>query len=316
MSCKTSLYWILPAGGSTQLTKDRTNNINPRWSPDGGSILYDANMGVEAERAITPDLMTVDLQGNCKTLLSGWTVISAASFTPDGRRIVFIVRPTDGSPIGTKSDLYTLDLATLTVECRTAALKVGVGGYLSMDMPVAGIDAANTAVSDDGAFAITPVQAGGTNHAYRVALAGEEDCRALTDGDCAIYPQDLAGEKLLYARIELNAPPELWIQDLSSGERRQLTQLNAEHLERIQLPGNGAFTLAKPRWRASRGLVHETAGRRGALPPRFCTFTAARTQLMAMPSILISRCWRARATVCSFSIIAPRPDTAMHSPPR
>ena len=231
------IFLLDPDSGETkQLTDDRSNNINPRWAPDGRSILYDANMGVDADRAITPDLMTVDLDGNCKTLLEGWTVISAASFTPEGDRIVFVGRPTDGKPIGTKSDLYTLDLATNTIECRTANLSVGVGGYLSMDMPVAGISAANTQVSDDGAVAYVPVQAGGTNHVYGVALNGAEDCQSLTDGDCAIYPQSLVGDALLYARTELNAPPELWLQDLSTGENRQLTQLNAEHLARIKLP--------------------------------------------------------------------------------
>ena len=226
----------LASGTTRQLTDDRSNNINPRWSPDGGAILYDANMGIDADRAITPDLMTVDLDGKCKTLLQGWTAIGAASFTPDGDRVVFVGRPTDGKPIGAKSDLYLLDLATLEVECRTAALKVGVGGHLSMDMPVAGISAANTAVSADGALAYTAVQAGGANHIYCVALDGEEDCQQLTSGDCAIYPQSLVGGKLLYARTELNAPPDLWIVDCASGDDQRLTELNAEHLAQINLP--------------------------------------------------------------------------------
>ena len=226
----------LESGEARQLTEDRSNNINPRWSPDGTTILYDANMGVDADRAITPDLMTVDLDGKSKTLLAGWTAISAASFTPDGERVVFVGRPTDGKPIGTKSDLYVLDLATSEVSCRTSGLKVGVGGYLSMDMPVAGISTANTAVSADGAYAYTAVQAGGTNHIYRVALAGDEDWEAVTSGDCAIYPQSLVGDALLYARIELNAPPDLWILDCDSGNQERLTELNHEHLARINMP--------------------------------------------------------------------------------
>lgn len=226
----------LESGQARQLTDDRSNNINPRWSPDGATILYDANMGIDAERAITPDLMTVDLDGNCKTVLQGWTAISAASFTPDGEKVVFVGRPTDGKPIGTKSDLYVLDLATSEVDCRTAGLKVGVGGYLSMDMPVAGISIANTAVSADGAYAYTAVQAGGTNHIYRVTLDGDEAWEAVTSGDCAIYPQSLVGDALLYARTELNAPPDLWLVDCASGNNERLTELNAGHLARINLP--------------------------------------------------------------------------------
>ena len=226
----------LDSGEARQLTEDRSNNINPRWSPDGTTILYDANMGIDAERAITPDLMTVDLDGNTKTLIRGWTAISAASFTPDGERVVFVGRPTDGKPIGTKSDLYVLNLDTSEISCRTAGLKIGVGGYLSMDMPVAGISTANTAVSADGAYAYTAVQAGGTNHIFRVALADDEDWEAVTRGDCAIYPQSLVGDALLYARTELNAPPDLWILDCDSGNQERLTELNHEHLARINMP--------------------------------------------------------------------------------
>ena len=39
------IYLLDVAGGeTTRLTDDRTNNSNLRWSPDGATILYDANM--------------------------------------------------------------------------------------------------------------------------------------------------------------------------------------------------------------------------------------------------------------------------------
>ena len=54
----------LESGDATRLTDDRRNNSNLRWSPDGGRILYDASMRVDAARAMTPDLMSVDLAGS------------------------------------------------------------------------------------------------------------------------------------------------------------------------------------------------------------------------------------------------------------
>ncbi len=223
-------------GGISRLTDDRSNNSNVRWAPDGQSILYDANMRTDATRAMTPDLMVVDLQGNCSMLLGGWANTARAEYTPDGKRIVFVGRPDDGKPIGSKSDLYTLELASGELTCRTESLGVGVGGRLSLDMPVAGLSSCNTLVADDGAVAFSTVQRGGTDHIYRIALSGEEDYAAVTMGDAAVFPLDRRGQQLLYARSSLNAPPDLFLMDLANGEEQQLTRLNERQLAGIELP--------------------------------------------------------------------------------
>ena len=219
-----------------RLTKDRSHNSNPRWSPDGRRLLYDANMRPDAARAMTPDLMLVDLSGNQSALLTDWANVASASFTRDGTRIALVGRPNDGKPIGTKSDLYALDLASGDIDCRTSALDVGVGGNITMDMPVDGLSQQNLMLSADGDTAYATVQRGGTDHIYRVALSGPEAFAAVTTGDSVDFPLDLVGEQLLYARTKLNAPPDLHLADLASGASRQLTQLNTSFLDALDLP--------------------------------------------------------------------------------
>lgn len=226
----------IASGAIKQVSDDRGNNCNPRWAPDGRSILYDANMRFDNSRAMTPDLKTVDLEGRQTLLLEDWASVDKANFTPDGGRIVFVGRPDDGKPIGSKSDLYVLDLATGEISCRTQTLDVGVGGRLSLDMPVAGLNLPNLLVSDDGAYAYATVQRGGTDHIYRIALRGEEDCQPVTQGDCAVFPLDRQGEKLLYARTSLNAPPDLVLAERGGGASRQLSELNGKMLDEIALP--------------------------------------------------------------------------------
>ena len=226
----------LASGDIRRLTDDRRNNSNLRWAPDGASLLYDANMRVDAARAMTPDLMRVDLDGKATSVLDGWASIASANFTPQADRIVFLGRPDDGKPIGTKSDLYVLDLASGEIECRTEGLAEGFSGRLSLDMPVPGLNDWNIAVTDDGQSAFTAVQAGGTVQIYRVALSGEERWEAVTQGDSAVFPLDLVGERLLYAETSMNAPPELHIRELGNGAARQLTSLNAAHLADIAQP--------------------------------------------------------------------------------
>ena len=226
----------LASGQIARLTDDRFNNSLQGFSPDGASILYEANMREDAARAMTPELRMVDLDGQVTALVEGWASLSSASFTPDGQRVVFIGRPNDGKPIGTKSDLYVLDLASGHVECRSAGFDIGLGGRLSMDMPVAGLSECPVMISDDGSVALASVQRGGTDHIYRLALSGDEDIQAITHGDCAVFPLDRRGEQLLYARTSLNSPPDLWLMNLASGDARQLTALNAEMLSGMALP--------------------------------------------------------------------------------
>ena len=231
------IYVLDLAGGDiARLTDDRNNNSNPRWSPDGRSILYDANMRTDATPAIVPDLMSVDLSGNRSTLLADWANIESASFTPDGTRIAFVGRPDDGKPIGSKSDLYLLDLASGAIECRTSGLDVGVGGSIMLDMPVASLSLYNLKISADGNSAFATVQRGGTDHIYRVALSGAEAFEPVTSGNSVDFPLDLLGENLLFARTTLNSPPDLHLANFTGGSTRQLTQLNADFLGALDMP--------------------------------------------------------------------------------
>ena len=226
----------LASGDSARLTEDRSHNNNPRWSPDGRSLLYDASFRPDASSVMAPDLRTVDLSGKQSTILADWSRIESASFTPDGGRIVFVGRPNDGKPIGAKYDLFTLDLSSGDIECRTRGLDVGVGGMITLDMPVGALSQNNLVLSAAGDSAYVTVQRGGTDHVYRVALNGAEAFEAVTGGDCVDYLLDLRGENLLYARTTLNAPPDLHLLDLASGSSQQLTQLNADFLDAPALP--------------------------------------------------------------------------------
>ena len=226
----------LATGETRQLTDDRCSNTNPRFSPDGKSLLIDTSARVDSSRSLYPDLRLLDLDGKAETLVEGWSSVAAANFTPDGDRVVFYGRPNDGKPIGSKSDLYVIDLATRDISCRSASLAVGIGGYLILDMPIVGLHDWNTMISADGQTALAEVQAGGSNHIYQFSLDGDEAFQPLTEGDSIVFPLDLVGQTLLYATTTLNQPPELCL--LDGDGARQLTELNEAQLAGISLPQN------------------------------------------------------------------------------
>lgn len=232
-----NLYVVDVASGEVkQLTDDETNNGNPRWSPDGSKILYDASMRTDTERAVFPTMYMTDLDGNNEAVLDGWGVVASASFTPDGSRLAFVGLPNEGQPIGTKSDLYVYDLASGQLDNRSADLEVGVGGGLSMDMPVMGLRAWTVAISDDGKTAYVPVQAGGTVHIYRVSLTGAIQFEGITEGESADAILDMHDGCILYAQTTLNSPPDLYLLNTSTGESTQVSDLNSDYLSQITMP--------------------------------------------------------------------------------
>ncbi len=232
-----NIYLLDVASGEiTQLTDDETDNVALRWSPDGTKILYSAGMQADAIKTILSTLMIIDLDGNKQSLLDGWWTYGKASWLPNGDKIAFVGRPDDGAPIGTKSDLYVLDIASGEVDNRSPGLAVGVGGRLSLDMSAGGLSSWQPQITSDGATAYVPVQTGGTVHLYAVALSGDESHQPITSGDEAVFICDMNDDRIIYAKTLLNSPFDLWQTDLSGDTTEQLTHLNEAHIEAIAMP--------------------------------------------------------------------------------
>jgi dipeptidyl aminopeptidase/acylaminoacyl peptidase len=229
------IYVIGADGGDPQrLTDDRTNKSGLQWSPDSRQILYTANMYPDTFRIFHSHTCTVDMDGKTRDLTGDWGATGSATWTPDGKRVVFIGRPDDGKPIGTKSDLWVLDIATGKQENRTPGLKIGVAGPMSADMPIMILPV--ILISDDGSTAYVQVQDGGTVQIYRVALSGDEAWEPIITGERAAFPRDINGKRLLFVADDLNSPPNLFVANLDGEDERQLTAINDGFLASIDLP--------------------------------------------------------------------------------
>jgi Tol biopolymer transport system component len=91
------------------LTADDTVNSNPQWSPDGAWLLYQASLPGSQFR-LCPGLRLVAADGKTqRDLVWEWGAATSASWHPDGRRVVFVGQPA-GQHLGTKSDLYVIDV--------------------------------------------------------------------------------------------------------------------------------------------------------------------------------------------------------------
>ena len=221
-----SVYVVPSDGGEPRrITDDEQHHALQGWSPDGSELLVLSTMQPEGESGYHSRLRTLTLDGAARELTGDWGYATGATWLPDGQRVAFYGTP-HGRPMGAKRDIWLVDRAGGTPECRTSALPYHPGVALQDDMAVNLV--ARLLPAADGRSLYSMVQVGGTVQIYRVSLAGPEACVPLIEGERSCYPLDVGAAGLLFAVSTLQSPLDLYLADLASGEERQLTQLNAE----------------------------------------------------------------------------------------
>lgn len=234
-----NIYVIDVDGGEPQqLTDDGYMNAPLSWSPDGSEILYSASMSPDTAR-YQPGLRAVDLEGRKRDIVWEWGDASVGTYTPDGKRIVFVGTP-DEAMIGTNSALFVIDVkgeaGGAKPENRTPDLGVSVGGGLQPDMPALGALSTQLRISPGSDSAYIQVQDGGTVQLYRIALKGKISCEALVAGDRSCLLMDANAKNLLYAVSTWHDPMQLYISDIEGGNEQALTSLNEELLSEWKQP--------------------------------------------------------------------------------
>ncbi|MBP7274897.1 MAG: PD40 domain-containing protein [Kiritimatiellae bacterium] len=94
----------------TQLTRDRSISLFPRWSPDNRSLVYTSYLNK------FPDLLRIDLASGGRRKLASYRGLNiGGAFSPDGRQVALVLSK-DGNP-----ELYVMNLAdsSLTRLTRT-----------------------------------------------------------------------------------------------------------------------------------------------------------------------------------------------------
>ena len=229
------------SGETKQWTDNNAYNVQPEWSPDGQTILFQSRFAPEDSGQFgTLDL--VDGEGNVRTVLSGWRGVTGARWLPDGKRILFAAARGE-LPIGTQNDLWSMDVDGSNFVNHTEGLDRQVASDLQPDFPPGALGEAKILVDAAGETAYMQVQCGGEVPIYRVSLK-EKGYAAVVSGERSCFPLGLHGDTLIFVASELNNPTDLFSVDLSSGAERQWTQINRALLEQRALPKTVHMTFA------------------------------------------------------------------------
>ena len=231
-----SIYWLnLGTGTAERLTNDGWDHTPVNWSPDGNELLIQSILDPDAF-SLFPRLNALNLKGEMRSFPTDDWVLFNARWLADGR-IAFIGWRNESRKFLEKGDLWVMDQDGTNLECRTAALELGVSGGMHDDLPVPwSLSMAPMFGGSEESGLITNVQNGGMLEIHRVALSGAENVAMLAGGKRACYVLSAEADKVLFGISTPFDPTQLAVVDMKTGQEKILTDLNRELLAQIEMP--------------------------------------------------------------------------------
>jgi dipeptidyl aminopeptidase/acylaminoacyl peptidase len=231
-----SIYWLdLSAGNVERLTDDGWDHTPVNWSPDGSELLVQSILSPDTF-SIFPRLSALNLKGEMRSFPTEDWILFNARWLADGR-IAFIGWRSESRKYLEKGDLWVMNQDGTNLECRTAALELGVGGGMHDDVPVPwSLSMAPMFGGVEASGIITNVQNGGMLEIHRVALSGAENVPLLAGGKRACYLLSAEADKILFGMSTPFDPTQLAVVDMKTGREKILTDFNRELLAQIEMP--------------------------------------------------------------------------------
>jgi len=231
--------WTIDArnGRAKQLTDgDVYDELEPRWSPDGGQIVFFSNRSEDPD--FDPD--AVDLYvipatgGEMRKIETPYGPKELPSFSPDGRWIAYVGH--EGGGDWWKND----DLWAVPADGQGQARNL-TGRY--------DIHVSCDTINDMGSPAMMPPtwSQDGQSLYFQMAHHGDtplksisldgDDMQTVIGGEGVVGPFtfDQEGTKLAYFYGEMKNPGQVWVRDVASGRSRKLTRVNENLLDGIEL---------------------------------------------------------------------------------
>ncbi len=237
--------WIMDASGAnpralSQAVGREEGRI--AWSFDDAHIAYSSSV-VEAPKAFTSDLFTVDPSGGTPRLVASPNEANgSAGFLRNGRLLSFAKNVDDSAsyPALVSSDLTGGERTTIIPADRTL-----FGDWLLADLKMPGATCGPLVLPGDAAL-VTNASAPGTTRLVRVALATGALTTLTPAGEASDCTLSADGARLAYVFADFTHPAEVHLLNTASGQDRALTSLNGSYLEQALLSVPQPFVVRNP----------------------------------------------------------------------
>lgn len=194
-------------GNARSITHDRSLAMTPRWSPDGGRLIYTSYF-----RTGFPDIFVMDLGSLQRTNFVGFKgTNSGARFSPDGRNVAMVLSG-EGNP-----EIYvgTAQGRNISRKTRTPSVE------------------ASPVFSPDGSQLVFTSDAAGGPQLYVMPVAGGQARRLQTriSGYCAEPDWSRANPNLIAFTIRIGRGYQIAVFDLSTQTARQVSKQSNDAVE-------------------------------------------------------------------------------------
>lgn len=226
-------------GAARQLTRGEYDHDDPSFSPDGSTVVFVSDRHPRRDdRQFRSDVWTVPAAGGRpRRLTDGKGSAAFPMFSPDGRRIAFA---------GQDNDRWDSDTYVFVVPADGIGPAERVAPEL--DRPTVlwpGLPAPFAWISDRDLLVLIADHGAVRLHRTRV---GQRGSREVIGGDLLI--EGIAAcpgrRSVAFTASWPDQPSELFAGGLGGGDRVQLTRLNAELLEEVELAPVARSTVVRP----------------------------------------------------------------------
>jgi len=223
----------LASGAQTQLTFGDVSDSAPAWSPDGNTIAFVGNRREDRKRLGASTILTIPAMGGDVTAL----VEDDASFdhprwSPSGSRLAFFGH-LDAQGGGSKNDtLWTVNADGGEVTNHTQSFDVTFGDVGMSDV-----------VGDNGEIAcwldehtvLALASCHGEAQIHRIDLTSNA-VTSVTTGKRRVTGFTRAGDGLVFTSGQIHHPFELFGATLDGQNETQITSVNGEIVNAVELP--------------------------------------------------------------------------------
>ena len=213
----------------TQITSGDYKDYSPAWSPDGSRIAFVSNRTPEPDASFNSDIWIVDPdmphdeQEPVRVTTNPWSDTSPV-WHPDGEQIAYITTYTDRT-----------NVPLTFLQTRVALIRVGDDEPVLLTRESLDRKAYDPVISPDGSYVYANLKDDGQVHLIALSVPDGELTRPI-DGRVRVEATTVAPDGSIVAVVsEPRLPSDLFVVDAGSSERRRLTRVNDELLNRVAL---------------------------------------------------------------------------------
>ncbi|MDR3253784.1 MAG: DPP IV N-terminal domain-containing protein [Endomicrobium sp.] len=196
-----------------RLTRDNKINILPKWSPDGGQIIYTSYL------YNNPDLFVLDIVKNKRSIISKYQGLNVTgSFSPDGKKILLTLSR------GKYPNLYLINVSGEILNRMTDNLCIDT----------------SPSFAPNGQEIVFISDRPGYPQLYIMNIEGGNVRRLATNGFCDSPAWSPRGDKIVFTMRQSKGNYDLYVYDLPTAKITKLTN-NQKNNENPSWSPDGRF---------------------------------------------------------------------------